>query len=160
MGDHLATIDNALFGGELGPHLTQCGLGRCLPVYQVASWSISRLAATNMDRKLGAVPPFFGGRCWVPIWHNVAWAKAYLHTKCGILIHPAVWPQYAYVTDRTERRRSDRIGRTVLQTVAQKSCTQKKRGVHKYGNYLVSDCNCLFWTYNIAVGRQNVECRM
>ena len=24
----------------LGPHLTQCGLGRCLPLYQVASWSI------------------------------------------------------------------------------------------------------------------------
>jgi len=27
-------------GKELGPHLTQCGLGRGLPPYQVASWSI------------------------------------------------------------------------------------------------------------------------
>ena len=27
-------------GRELGPHLTQCGLGRGLPPYQVASWSI------------------------------------------------------------------------------------------------------------------------
>ena len=27
-------------GSPLGPHLTQCGLGRGLPLYQVASWSI------------------------------------------------------------------------------------------------------------------------
>jgi len=26
--------------GGLGPHLTQCGLGRGLPLHQVASWSI------------------------------------------------------------------------------------------------------------------------
>jgi len=44
MGDRLATIDMGrkvgavpLFrGGELGPHLTQCGLGRSLAPYQVA----------------------------------------------------------------------------------------------------------------------------
>jgi len=30
--------DGLLWG--LGPHLTQCGLGRNLPLYQVASWSI------------------------------------------------------------------------------------------------------------------------
>jgi len=30
----------APFLGELGPHLTQCRLGRGLPPYQVASWSI------------------------------------------------------------------------------------------------------------------------
>ena len=45
-----------------------------------------------------------------------------------ILIHPTVWPQYTNVTDRqTDRtgrqdrrgQRSDSIGRTVLQTVAQ-----------------------------------------
>ena len=63
-------------------------------------------------------------------------------TQCGqdrglpacqgfILIHPTVWPQYTNVTDRTDRReRQDRqrsdgdgIGRTVLQTVAQKCVT-------------------------------------
>jgi len=27
-------------GGELGLHLTQCGLGRDLPAYQVATWSV------------------------------------------------------------------------------------------------------------------------
>jgi len=47
MGDRLATIDIrpksgvgccTFFGeGELGPHLTKCGLGRGLPPYQVAS---------------------------------------------------------------------------------------------------------------------------
>jgi len=39
-----------------------------------------------------------------------------------ILIDPTVWPQYTNVTDRqTDRtgQRSDSIGRTVLQTVAQ-----------------------------------------
>ena len=36
-----------------------------------------------------------------------------------ILIRQTVWPQYTNVTDRTEQR-SDSIGRTVLQTVAQK----------------------------------------
>jgi len=44
MGDRLVTIGvgrkwgGALWG--LGPHLTQCGLGRGLPLYQVASSSI------------------------------------------------------------------------------------------------------------------------
>jgi len=46
MGDRLATIDMGrkeravlclLGGDELGPHLTQCGLGLGLPPYQVAS---------------------------------------------------------------------------------------------------------------------------
>ena len=46
MGDRLATIDMGRkegaavlvsFRGELGPHLTQCGLGRDLPPCQMAS---------------------------------------------------------------------------------------------------------------------------
>ena len=36
-----------------------------------------------------------------------------------ILIHPTVWPQYTNVSDRTDRQ-TGLIGRTVLQTVAQK----------------------------------------
>jgi len=36
------------------------------------------------------------------------------------LIRPTVWPQYSNVTDRQDREQSDDIGRTVLQTVAQK----------------------------------------
>jgi len=36
------------------------------------------------------------------------------------LIHPTVWPQYTNVTDRQDRQRSDGLGQTVLQSVAQK----------------------------------------
>jgi len=41
-----------------------------------------------------------------------------------VLIRPTVWPQCTNVTDRhtdrQDRQRTDNIGRTVLQTVAQK----------------------------------------
>jgi len=33
------------------------------------------------DENWGAVPLFWVRDSWVPIYHNVAWAKAYLHTK-------------------------------------------------------------------------------
>ena len=65
-------------GGELGPRLTQCGLGRGLLPYQVASSSIQPFVTTNMGKKLGLCP--FQGN-WAPIQHNVAWAEAYLRTK-------------------------------------------------------------------------------
>jgi len=51
-----------------------------------------------------------------------------------ILIRQTVWPQYTNVTDRqtvqdrTDRQRSDSIGRTVLQTVAQKSPINRHLG--------------------------------
>jgi len=46
------------FRGELGlgPHLTKCGLGPDLLPYQVAFDPSSRLTATDMGQKLGAVP--------------------------------------------------------------------------------------------------------
>jgi len=69
-----------------------------------------RLATIDMSRKMGvAVPPF-----------PVAWVEAYLRASD---IHPVVWPQYINVTDRTGQR-SDSVGRTVLQTVAQKPVTR------------------------------------
>jgi len=49
----------APFAGDLGPRLTQCGLGRGLLMYQVASSSIQPI---DMNRKLGAVP-LLGGSC-------------------------------------------------------------------------------------------------
>jgi len=94
-----------------------------------------RLVTIDMGRKLGVVPLLGGelgpqGPSFVP---------------SGILIHPAVWPQqiwpkialhvaraeaylrakpqYTNVTDRTrqtDRQRSDSVGQTVLQKVAQK----------------------------------------
>ena len=63
MSDRLTTIDMGRkdgkllchFRGELGIHLTQCGLGK---------WRLdpsSRLTTTDKSRKLGAVvPPFLG----------------------------------------------------------------------------------------------------
>ena len=81
MGRKLGTC--VPFGkGELGLHVTQCGLGRGLPTYQV-HWhldSCSRLATIDMSRKLGALPPF-GKRELGPIQHNVVWVEAYLHTN-------------------------------------------------------------------------------
>jgi len=74
--------------------------------------------------------PLFGEGNWVPIWHNVAGAEAYMSSL--ILIRPTVWPQYTNVTDRQTNRtdrqtgqdrtgqRFDSIERTVLQSVAQK----------------------------------------
>jgi len=58
MGDRLAKIDMGRklgvcpFWGELGPNRTQCGLGRDLPSYQVASWSVQRLATIHQRYNL------------------------------------------------------------------------------------------------------------
>ena len=64
----------------------------------------------------------------VPFWGRAAGSPS--NTVCPgssrptsmpsfVLMHPTVWPQYTNVADRTDRQRSDRIGRTVLQTVVQ-----------------------------------------
>jgi len=59
----------------------------------------SRLATTDMGRKLGAVPFFLRG-IWVPIYHNVA--EAYLPVKFHL--DSAVWTQYTNVTERQDRQ--------------------------------------------------------
>jgi len=62
-----------LWGGELGSHLAQCGLGRDLPPCQVASWAIQpsghkRHGQKNMGRKFGGGSvPFWGKGSWVAI---------------------------------------------------------------------------------------------
>jgi len=76
------------------------------------------------------VGPKIGGGCCAPLGggpgsqsNTVARAEAY-RMPSFILIRLTVWPQCTNVTDRTgqtDRQRSDSIGRTVLQTVAQKS---------------------------------------
>ena len=50
-------------GVELGPHLAQCGLGRGLPRYQVASWSIQPFGHNRHGPKTvgGGSAPFWGG---------------------------------------------------------------------------------------------------
>jgi len=66
MGDRLATIDmgrklgGGRFGkGDLGPHVTQCGLGPGLPSYHLDS--SSRLVTTEMGRHLEGAVHLRGG---------------------------------------------------------------------------------------------------
>jgi len=70
MDDRLATIDvDRKEGGVvpfsglggLGPHLTQCGQGRGLPPYQVASWSIQPFCYNRHGPKIGGCVPLRGG---------------------------------------------------------------------------------------------------
>jgi len=78
MGQELGALP-PLWGRELGPHITQCRLGRGLPLYQVASWSIHQ---QTWAENWGGLCLLFRERWgWVPIKHNVAWAEAYVHTK-------------------------------------------------------------------------------
>ena len=44
-------------GGEAGSHVTQCGLDRGLPLYQVASWSIQSLGHNRHGPKIGGCAP-------------------------------------------------------------------------------------------------------
>jgi len=84
---HLATIHinqnwgAVPFSGQLRPHLTQCRLGWRLPPYQVASWSIQPFDHNRHGPEIGwGWVYLFSCGSWVLIEHEVAWAKAYLHT--------------------------------------------------------------------------------
>jgi len=72
-----------------------------------------------------------------------------------ILIRPTVWPQYTNITDRTDRQRIDSIGRTVLQTVA-----QKVRSLGHFNGKIGSKF-ILFspdmWSYCIASGQADAH---
>ena len=71
---------SAPFGaGGLGPHLTQCGLGRGLPLYQVASCSIQPFGHNRHGPKIGGCP--FWGRGAVSPSNSVAGVEAYLCAK-------------------------------------------------------------------------------
>jgi len=127
MGNRMATIDIGRklggcvpFGrGELGSNVTQCGLGRGLASYQVASWSIQLFGHNRHGPKFGGLCPLECGagstsNTIAPQIQYVCWHCA--HYKClyyyiiitmlpgprptivpsGILIHPAVWPQQTW----------------------------------------------------------------
>jgi len=113
---------------ELRPHLTECRLGRGLPPYKVASLPIQPFGHNRHGPKIGGgsvVPPFWGlaGSPSTTMWPG----QRPTSMPSFILIHETVWPQYTNVTDRTgpdrqtdRGKRSDSIGQTVLETVAQK----------------------------------------
>jgi len=70
VGDRLATVDmgrklsgRSPFVVGAGPHLTQCRLGRGLPPYQVASWSIQSFGHNRHGPKIGGCAPFRGQLC-------------------------------------------------------------------------------------------------
>jgi len=91
----------------------------------VPSGILIRLATINTGRIVGTVPLL---RAESP--SNTMWLRPSPTCVLSfILIRPSVWPQCTNVTDRTdrqtERQRSDSIGRTVLQTVAQKVSGKK-----------------------------------
>jgi len=75
---------------------------------------------SKVGRKVGGYcAPFCGGGAGSPS-NTMSPGLRAISIPSGILIYPAVWPQYTNVTDRTDRQRSDSVWRTVLQTVAQK----------------------------------------
>ena len=70
---------------------------------------------------MGGCAPL-GRGIWVPIYHNVVRAETYLHAKfrldlsnCLATVH-----ERHRQDNKQDRQRTDSIGRTVLQTVAQK----------------------------------------
>ena len=131
--------------GELGPHLTQCILGRCLLPNQAALIHQAVWPQQTWVKNWGLLCPFGGARSlsntmWlgavVPLWGELG---PYL-TQCGqgggLPPH-----QVAYCstqpfghntptpkTGQTDRQRSNNIGRTVLQTVAQKAYLSSLQG--------------------------------
>ena len=138
MGDCLATIDMGrkvagadvpLSVGELGSHLTQCCLGRGLPAYQVVSRSFQSFghnrhglrfirAQVREPRKWGrAAVPLFVGELG-PHLTQCGLRRSYLRAKCHL--DPSSRLATIHQRYRQDTQRSDSIGRTVLQTVAQK----------------------------------------
>ena len=84
------------------------------------------LTTIDISRKVWDAVPLSVGGAGSP--SNTMWPELRpTSVPSGILIHPTVWPQYNDVTDRTgqDRHRSDSIGRTVLQAVAQLTCAQE-----------------------------------
>ena len=113
---HLATIDMGQkvgllcpFWEEVGPHLTQCGLDRCLPLYQVASWSIQPFGHNRHGPKIGggAAVPILGG-AGSPTNAMWPWPTS---IPSGIFIYPTIWPQYTNVTRQTHRQTTVRSHR-------------------------------------------------
>jgi len=78
----------APFAGELGPRLTQCGLGRGLLPCQVASSSIQRFGHNAHEPKTGGCAPFRGAAATPS---NTTWpGPRFTSEPSGILIHPSV----------------------------------------------------------------------
>jgi len=106
------------FGGRrLGPHLTQSRLGWGLTPYQVAFLIHAAIWRQQIwaENWVGLCP--FGGGAAGSL-SNTMWPGPRLTCMPSfILIRPTV--ARTLQTDRTDRQRTDSIGRTILQTVSQ-----------------------------------------
>jgi len=123
MGDRLARIDMGRKGGLL--YHFQGGAGS--PSNTMWPW----LRPTSVPSALLIHPAVWPQQTWAENWGGCPFLGELglqpTQLQCGggrglpscrfILIHPTIWPQYTNVTDRQDR--SDSVGRTVLQTVAQ-----------------------------------------
>jgi len=98
--------------GELGPHLTQCRLGRGLPLYQVASSSIQPFGHNRHGLKsVGLLYPFRGG-AGSPS-NTMSPVSRPISVPSGWRLDPSnrlVTIHQRYKTDRQDRQRSDSIG--------------------------------------------------
>ena len=77
---------------ELGPHLTQCRLGRGIPPYQMASWYIQPFGHNRHGPKIGGSAPFLGRGARSP-YSTKSPGPRPTSIPSGILIHPTIWPQ-------------------------------------------------------------------
>ena len=82
----------APFAGELGPCVTQCGVGRAPLPYQVAFSSIQPFGHNKHGPKRGVLLcPFCGGAGSLC---NTMWrGPSSTSISSGVFIHPAIWPQ-------------------------------------------------------------------
>ena len=89
--------------GELGPYLTQSRLGRVLPPYQVAPWSLQPFGRNRYAPKI-APPPFGEGELG-PHLTQCGQGRAYLHAKFHLdpSNHLATVHQRYRQTDKQDR---------------------------------------------------------
>ena len=86
------------------------------------------------------------------VLHNVAWAEAYLRTNwhSNPSNRLAKRRQRHRQTGQTDRHRSDRIGRTVLQTVAQRGSyrsTDQRTGVPFIVSAMTASLRAISWIH-------------
>jgi len=82
----------APFAGELGPRLTQCGLGRGLLPYQVVFSSIQPFGHNRHGLKTRSCVPFRVGAATPS--NTTSPGPKCTSVPSGIWIHPAIWPRH------------------------------------------------------------------
>ena len=144
--------------GELGPHITQYDPGRCLPPYQLgifihpAVWSDHNGVGSA---KLGSccAPLLRGGELGPYLTQCDLGRGPYLRTKCHLdpsncLATTHQRYRHTYRTGQTGQtgQRTDSIGRTVLQTVAQK---RDEETASQYSTLYLVRCHCYGCAYRL-----------